>query len=215
MDETSSWPSYGEKNCKEAILHLRDEENWHVYYEMLAPDLKAETKLLERLRPVNHSTFDIDSYSLVRVLGDRIPTLSAGGCLMLFKSSITKKFSVLYRPRAGIAADSILDFHLLYQMAFWTSYADIFLEYDKLSGEKFNALDLEDFNQEDADIVWDEMNSGYHHTLLLPQDLSFMGWLEQFRSFEKQFKSNDYDAIPIAPPKNSDTFILFDLPRKS
>ena len=57
-----NWPIYGEKNCKEAICHLRDEEGWNVYYELLAPDLKAEAKLLERFRPVNRSTFELDTY---------------------------------------------------------------------------------------------------------------------------------------------------------
>ena len=210
-----NWPSYGEKNCKEAMCHLRDEEGWKLYYELLAPDLKAEAKLLERFRPVNRSKFDVDTYSLVRVLSDEIPPLEVGGCLLVFKSSITENFSILYRPRSGIASDSVLDFHLLYQMAFWTSYADIFLEYDKLSSEKFSQLDLEAFNQEDADIVWNEMNSGYHKSFILPQELSFLGWLDQLRSFANSVNRNDYDGIPIAPPKNSDTFILFALPRKN
>ena len=210
-----NWPSYGEKNCKEAMCHLRDEEGWNIYYELLAPDLKAEAKLLERFRPVNRSTFDVDTYSLVRVLSEDIPPLEAGGCLLVFKSSITENFSILYRPRSGIASDSVLDFHLLYQMAFWTSYADIFLEYDKLSSEKFSQLDLEVFNQEDADIVWNEMNNGYHKSFILPQELSFLGWLDQLRRFANAVNHNDYDGIPIAPPKNSDTFILFDLPRKN
>ena len=210
-----NWSSYGEKNCKEAMCHLRDEEGWKIYYELLAPDLKAEAKLLERFRPVNRSTFDVDTYSLVRVLAEDIPPLEVGGCLLVFKSSITENFSVLYRPRSGIASDSVLDFHLLYQMAFWTSYADIFLEYDKLSSEKFSQLDLEAFNQEDADIVWNEMNSGYHKSFILPQELSFLGWLDQLRSFANAVNRHDYDGIPIAPPKNSDTFILFDLPRKN
>ena len=210
-----NWPSYGEKNCKEAMCHLRDEEGWKIYYELLAPDLKAEAKLLERFRPVNRSTFDVDTYSLVRVLSEDIPPLEVGGCLLVFKSSITENFSVLYRPRSGIASDSVLDFHLLYQMAFWTSYADIFLEYDKLSSEKFSQLDLEAFNQEDADIVWNEMNSGYHKSFILPQELSFLGWLDQLRSFANAVNRHDYDGIPIAPPKNSDTFVLFDLPRKN
>ena len=210
-----NWHSYGEKNCKEAMCHLRDEEGWNIYYELLAPDLKAEAKLLERFRPVNRSTFDVDTYSLVRVLSEDIPPLEVGGCLLVFKSSITENFSILYRPRSGIASDSVLDFHLLYQMAFWTSYADIFLEYDKLSSEKFSQLDLEAFNQEDADIVWNEMNSGYHKSFTLPQELSFLGWLDQLRRFANAVNHNDYLGIPIAPPKNSDTFILFDLPRKN